>query len=217
MRTLFDVSSSWSAYTGYLILSGIPLFMALPAPTRVDALLEPRWSTLSLFAMIAPLLFAIFSLNFGLAHAKERLSSKEIHVSLLGHVGFLMVISLPYWAVFESLSGSSLSRLLGALGYVMLYGVCWAYVGVALGQRWPSEITQFHIKYALLIVSIVGTFFVMRPLNPFLMLSLWFGEGAVPWGFVLMGYLGLALVLAVLVRWGVPKDSVSEEGYRERV
>lgn len=64
----------------------------------------------------------------------------------------------------------------------------------------------------MLIVSIVTTFFVLRPLNPFLTLSLWLGEGSLgeQWGFVLMGYLVLALVLGVLFRWApakVPEES----------
>lgn len=201
MRYMRELSASWSAYTGYLILVGIPLLLALPSSARVDA--QPHWSMIPIFATVAVLLFIIYSLNFGLAHAGRRASPAEIRVSLLAHVGFLMTIGLPYWTVFESISGYSLSRLGGALGYITLYGTCWAFIGLALGRRWTSEITRFNIKYALLIVSIVTTFFVLRPLNPFLMLSLWFGEGSLgeQWGFVLMGYLAVVLVLGVLVRW----------------
>lgn len=207
-----DLSASWSAYTGYLILAGIPLLLALPSSARVDALIEPRWSMIPIFPTTQVLLFIIYSLNFGLAHARKGASPAEIRVSLLAHVGFLMIISLPYWTAFESISGSSLGRLGGALGYIALYGACWAFIGLAIGHRWASEITRFNVKYAMLIVSIVTTFFVLRPLNPFLTLSLWLGEGSLgeQWGFVLMGYLVLALVLGVLFRWApakVPEES----------
>lgn len=205
MRYTVEWSASWSAYTGYLILAGIPLLMALPSSARVDALIEPHWSMIPIFTTAAVLLFTIYALNFGLAHARREASPGEICVSLLAHVGFLMIISLPYWAAFESISGYSLGRLGGALGYIALYGACWAFIGLAIGRRWTSEIARFNIKYALLIVSIVGTFFVLRPLNPFLVLSLWFGEGTLQWGFVLMGYLALALVLGVLLRWASGK------------
>ena len=207
-----DLSASWSAYIGYLILVGIPLLMALPSPARVDALIEPRWNMIPIFSIAAVLLFVIYSLNFGVAHAKRGASPAEIRVSLLAHVGFLMVISLPYWTVFESISGFSFDRLGGALGYIALYGACWAFVGLVIGNRWTSEITRFHIKYAVLIVSIVGTFFVVRPLNPFLMVSLWLGEGPLQWEFALMGYLGLALILGVLLRWAPAKISGGNAG-----
>lgn len=210
MRSV-ELSAAWSAYTGYLILAGIPLLIALPSSARVDALIEPRWSMIPIFTMVMVLLFTIYSLNFGLAHATRRASPAEVRMSLLAHVGFLMVISLPYWTVFESISGSSIGRLGGALGYVTLYGACWACIGLAIGRRWTSEIMRFNIKYALLIVSIVGTFFVLRPLNPFLMLSLWFGEGALQWGFVLMGYLVLTLILGVLLRWTPAREEDNRE------
>ena len=211
MRYILELSTSWSAYTGYLILAGIPLLIALPSSARVDVLIEPRWSMIPIFPTVVVLLFTVYSLNFGLAHARGGASPVEIRVSLLAHVGFLMIISLPYWTVFESISGYSLGRLGGALGYVAFYGACWGFIGLAIGQRWTSEITRFNIKYALLIVSTVGTFFVLRPLNPFLMLSLWFGEGTLreQWGFVLMGYLVLTLVLGVLLQW-VPVKAPEE-------
>lgn len=212
MRYIVELSASWSAYTGYLILAGIPLLIALPSSARVDALIEPRWSMIPIFTTTIVLLCTIYSLNFGLAHAARRgTSPAEIRAGLLAHVSFLLIISLPYWTVFESISGYSLGRLGGVLGYIALYGACWAFIGLAIGRRWTSEITRFNIKYAVLIVSIVGTFFVLRPLNPFLMLSLWFGEGTLgeQWGFVLMGYLVLALVLGVFLRW-VPVKAPEE-------
>lgn len=202
-----ELSASWSAYTGYLILAGIPLLIVLPSSARVDALIEPRWSMTPIFTTTIVLLFVIYSLNSGLAHARRGAASAKICVSLLTHVGFLMIISLPYWTAFASISGYSLSRLGGALGYIALYGACWALIGLAIGRRWTSEITRFNIKYAMLIVSIVGTFFVVRPLNPFLMLSLWFGEGSLgeQWGFVLIGYLILIVALGALLKGALGK------------
>lgn len=195
--------TTWSAYVSYLIFTGIPLLMALPSSARVDALTEPRLSMLPIFVTVITVLFTIYSLNFGPTHAKLKLSPRETQVSLLAHVGFLMVLSLPYWTAFEGISGHSFARLGGALSYLTLYGSCWALIGLAIGLRWPSEITQFHIKYALLAVTVIGTFFVLRPLNPFLVLSLWLGEGSLreQWGFLLLSYGSLGLGVYLLLIW----------------
>ncbi|MCX8102849.1 MAG: hypothetical protein N3E42_00165 [Candidatus Bipolaricaulota bacterium] len=195
--------TTWSVYVSYLVLSGIPLLMALPSSARIDVLVEPRLSMLPIFVTVITLLFTIYSLNFGPAHAKLRLSPRETQVSLLAHVGFLMVLSLPYWTVFEGMTGYALGRMAGALAYLTLYGSCWALIGLAIGLRWPSEITQFNVKYALLAVTMIGTFFVVKPLNPFLALSLWFGEGPLKeqWSFLLVSYGGLVLGVCLLLMW----------------
>lgn len=195
--------ATWSVYLSYLILSGIPLLMALPSTTRIDALVEPRLSMLPIFAIVAILLFAIYSLNFGPVHARLRKPPQEIQMSLLAHVCLLLLLSLPYWTVFQGISGHSIGRVVGALTYLVLYGSCWALGGLVIGLRWPSEIAQFNLKYALLIASILGTFFILRPLNPLLTLSIWFGEGSLneQWGFLLMGYGGLILVVLALFMW----------------
>lgn len=195
--------ATWSVYVSYLVLTGIPLVLALPSSERIDALSEPRLSMLPIFATVSTVLFTIYALNFGPAHARLRRPPREIHTSVLAHVGFLMLLSLPYWTVFEGISGLSVARIAGALVYVVLYGACWALIGLAIGLRWPSEITQFNVKYALLIVSVIGTFFVLRPLNPFLVLSLWFGEGSLreQWGFLLLAYGSLVLGVSIFLRW----------------
>jgi hypothetical protein len=195
MRSRLELAHSWSAFTGYLILAGIPLLIALPSSARVDELVTPRLSMGSVFLVIATVLFAAYSLSFGLKGGTIK--------SVLAHVLFLLVLSLPYWTVFTGIVGHGLDRLLGALGYLGLYGACWALLGVPIGRRWPTEIAQFHIKYALLILAFVTTFFVLQPLNPILMLSLWFGEGPLyeQRGFLLMGYLSLAIILGILVWW----------------
>lgn len=192
-----------SAYTSYLILTGIPLLLALPSPDRVDALVAPRLSMTPIFLIVATVLFPVYSLSLGLHSAASELTRREIRKGVCAQVLYLCVLSLPYWTVFTGIVGHDLDRLLGALGYLGLYGACWALVGVPIGRRWPTEIAQFHIKYALLIVAIVTTFFVLRPLNPILMLSLWFGEGPVheQRGFLLMGYLSLAIILGILLWW----------------
>jgi hypothetical protein len=195
--------ATWSAYLSYLILTGIPLLLALPSTARIDALVEPRLSMLPIFATVATLLFTIYSLNFGPVHANMKKPPREIQTSLLAHVCLLMLISLPYWTVFQGISGHSVGRVVGALTYLTLYGACWALGGLAIGLRWPSEIAQFNFKYALLFISIVGTFFILTPLNPFLALSLWFGEGPLDehWGFLWMGFMGLLFVMSVLSVW----------------
>ncbi|MCS7197658.1 MAG: hypothetical protein NZ930_03095 [Candidatus Bipolaricaulota bacterium] len=205
MRYLVAVNRSWSAYVNYLILTGIPLVFALPSPARVDALIEPRLDLAPVFLIIATALFAVYSLNFGLAHAQLESAPGEIRLQLLAHVLFLLVVSLPYWTVFTGITGHGVDRLGGALGYLGLYGTCWAFLGVPIGRRWPTEIAQFHVKYALLILALGTTFFVLRPLNPFLMLSLWFGEGALreQVGFLISGYTSLMVVAYVLSRWGI--------------
>ncbi len=205
MRYLLSLNRSWSTYVSYLILTGIPLLLALPSPARVDALIEPRLNLASVFMIITTVLFAVYSFNFGLAYARLDIPPNEIRINLFAHILFLVVLSLPYWTVFAGITGHGLDRLCGALGYLGLYGACWAVVGVPIGRRWATEIAQFHMKYALLIVGIGVTFFVLRPLNPFLMLSLWFGEGALreQMGFLLMGYLVLATALGILSWWGI--------------
>ncbi len=192
-----------SVYLSYLILSGIPLLMALPSTARIDELVKPRPSMLSVFTTVTTLLFTIYSLNFGPVHAKLKKTLREIQMSVLAHVCLLLVLSLPYWTVFQGLSGHSIGRVLGALTYLVLYGWCWALGGLVIGLRWPSEIAQFNLKYALLVASMLGTFFILRPLNPLLTLSIWFGEGSVSeqWGFLLIGYGGLVLVFLALFVW----------------
>lgn len=205
MRYLLSLNRSWSTYVSYLILAGIPLLLALPSPARVDALIEPRLNLTSVFMIIAIVLFSVYSFNFGLAHTRLEIPPKEIRINLFAHILFLMVLSLPYWTVFAGLTGHGLDRLCGAVGYLGLYGACWALLGVPLGRRWPTEIAQFHIKYALLIIGIGATFFVLRPLNPFWMLSLLFSEGTLreQVGFLITGYLSLVVVLCVLSWWGI--------------
>lgn len=205
MRAVLSLNRSWSTYVSYLILTGIPLLLALPSPARVDALIEPRLNLATGFMIIATALFAVYSFNFGLAHARLDLPPTEIRINLFAHVLCLVVLSLPYWTVFAGITGHGLGRLCGALGYLGLYGACWAVLGVPIGRRWPTEIAQFHMKYALLIVGMGVTFFVLRPLNPFLMLSLWFGEGALceQVGFLIMGYLSLIAALGALSWWGI--------------
>jgi hypothetical protein len=195
--------ATWSSYVSYLILSGIPLLMALPSTARIDALVEPRLSMLPVFTTVTTLLFAVYSLNFGPVHAKLKKPLREIQTSVLAHVVLLLVLSLPYWTVFQGISGHSIGRVVGALSYLVLYGSCWALGGLVIGVRWPSEIAQFNLKYALLIVGMLGTFFIVRPLNPLLTLSIWFGEGSPSeqWGFLLMGYGGLLLVVLALLMW----------------
>ncbi len=209
MRYVSELIRSWSAYVSYLILTGIPLVMALPASARVDALIEPHLNLSSIFMIIATVLFPVYSFNFGLVHARLAIPPKELRVRLFVHVLFLIVLGLPYWTVFAGMTGHGLERLVGALGYLGLYGACWAVLGVPIGRRWPTEIVQFHVKYILILIALGGTFFVLRPLNPFLMLSLWFGEGALREhvGFVLMGYLSVVTALGILSWWGIGEGS----------
>lgn len=206
--------TTWSGYVSYLVLTAIPLLMALPSSARVDVLVEPRLNMLPIFVTVLCVLFTIYSLNFGPAHAKLRNPPHETHISLLAHVGFLMVLSLPYWTTFGGVGGYSLARIAGAVAYLALYGACWALIGLAIGLRWPSEITQFNIKYALLAATIIGTFFVLRPLNPFLVLSLWLGEGSLreQWGFLVISYGSLGLGVYLLLIWTSALLSKREQG-----
>lgn len=192
------VTPGW--WLGYLVLTGVPLVLALPAPSRIDDLLEPRINFLSLFSAFAILLFILYALNMGVAYGKSASSSA---IALLPPVTFLGVISLPYWAVYQGLTALAVERLLFALIYLLGQGWCWAYAGWLIARRWPSEIVQFNIKYALVAVVLLVTFFVLHPLNPFLMLSLWFSESPLHGqGFFLaFGYGGLALILAALHLW----------------
>lgn len=218
MRYILELNRSWSTYVNYLILTGIPLALALPTSARVDVLIEPRLNLAPVFMIIAPVLFAVYSFNFGLAYARLDIAHRDIRIYLVAHVLFLMVLSLPYWTVWAGIMGHGIDRLAGALGYLGLYGAWWALLGVPIGRRWPSEITQFHIKYALLIVSVGATFFVLRPLNPFLMLSLWFGEGALreQVGFVITGYVGLLAGVWAVSWWGIrgAKNALTQDHTR---
>lgn len=204
-----------SAYAGYLALTGIPLLLALPSSARVDALLEPRLDMLPIFTTVTVLLFAVYSVNFGIDHAKIRNSRGEILLRLPLSVGLLLVLSLPYWAVFEGISRQAVGRIVGILGYMLLYGMCWAWIGMLIGMRWVEEVTQFVIKYALLGGSVIMTFFVARPLNPFLALSLWLGEGqlAQGWGLLVLGYLGLFTLDGALFWWTAARLSKRDQNF----
>lgn len=113
------------------------------------------------------------------------------------------MISLPYWTIYQGLTVLAPERLLFALIYLLGQGLCWAYAGWLIALRWPSEIMQFNIKYALLAVVLLATFFVLHPLNPFLMLSLWLSESPLHGQgvFLAVGYGGLIVILIVLSLW----------------
>lgn len=192
---------TWSLYLGYLILAGIPLLLALPQPTRLDDLIEPRISFLAIFSATTALLFIVYSFNLGAISA----SSLAPHANLIVRITVLLLLSLPYWTVYQGLMALELDRLPWALIYLGFQGLCWGYAGVLIARRWQTEITQFNIKYALLALILIATFFVLQPLNPFVMLSLWFGEGPLHGqaGFLVMGYLGTLTILAILSIWAV--------------
>jgi hypothetical protein len=190
-------SPSW--FLGYLVLTGIPLLLALPGPSRIDEWLEPKTNFLGVFSVVAPLLLILYALNMGVAHAK---SSPSVY-ALAGPVALLVLLSLPYWTIYQGLTVLAPERLLFALIYLLGQGLCWAYGGWLIALRWPSEIMQFNIKYALLALVLIATFFVLHPLNPFLMLSLWLSESPLhgQGGFLAVGYGGLLIILMILSFW----------------
>jgi hypothetical protein len=127
MRSRLELAHSWSAFTGYLILAGIPLLIALPSSARVDELVTPRLSMSSVFLVIATVLFAAYSLSFGLKGGTIK--------SVLAHVLFLLVLSLPYWTVFTGIVGHGLDRLLGAPG---VSGALWGMLGSPGRAHWEA-------------------------------------------------------------------------------
>lgn len=193
--------SSQSWFLGYLVLAGIPLLLALPGPSSIDDWLEPKMNFLSVFSLFTTLLLIIYALNMGVAQVKSAPSAPIL--ALVGPVALLVMISLPYWTIYQGLTVLAPERLLFALIYLLGQGLCWAYAGWLIALRWPSEIMQFNIKYALLAVVLLATFFVLHPLNPFLMLSLWLSESPLHGQgvFLAVGYGGLIVILIVLSLW----------------
>ncbi len=194
-----------SFHLSYLILTGIPLLLALPTPSRIDELLEPQMNFLGLFSTVTILLFIVYALNMGVAHAK----SSRPALALPMRIALLGLFSLPYWTIYQGLTALAPDRLLFALIYLLWQGLCWAYGGWLIAMRWPSEITQFNIKYALAALILSVTFFLLQPLNPFLMLSLWLSESPLHNQslFLVAGYGGLLLVLMALAFWAMKTES----------
>lgn len=194
-------SQTLSLYLSYLVLTGIPLLFALPTPSRIDELMEPKLNFLGLFSTVTILLFIAYGLNMGIAYAKSSPSASWF--SLPARIALLWLLALPYWTIYQGLTALAPDRLLWALLYLLGQGFCWAYGGWLIAMRWPSEITQFNIKYALAALILIATFFVLQALNPFLMLSLWLSESPLhnQGLFLATGYGGLLLALLTLAHW----------------
>jgi len=79
-------------------------------------------------------------------------------------------LSLPLWVVFHFAYHLRPTSLL-ALAYLWGYGLTWAGFGLWMALMNFTEIFQFKLKYALMILYLGTTLFVAHPLSPFLTLQ----------------------------------------------
>jgi len=98
------------------------------------------------------------------------------------------------------LSGLMLPSAALALVYLWLLAQLWGWFGLWLSVHGFSEINQFKIKYATLIVYMAATLFV-PPLSPFLTLqALLDPNAALPWSYLVIAF-GVMLAAQATLGW----------------
>ncbi len=119
---------------------------------------------------------------------------------LVTQLGFLLLMILPAWIVYQGANHLPAARLLWGGAHLFLYGLTAGLFGMLVGLRAQSEITQFNIKYAVFIAFVLLTGISFQPLNPFLVLFAIFGDAVLHQsiGFFLLSYLGFGVLIAIL-------------------
>lgn len=177
MKRLLVVDSvffSWSQ--GFLFLLGLVLVAVLPGslPIRLAATTP---SMAAFFPYFYAVLLCIYAMNLGQVHGDSQRPWRLQHsqrlkpylLSLLLRTSLLMALTVPLWVVFIELFQLRATAWL-ALGYLWLQAQAWAGFGLWLRLTQLADITQFKIKYVVLIAYFGLTLFV-PPLNPFFTLQ----------------------------------------------
>ncbi|HEY5596182.1 MAG TPA: hypothetical protein VIL47_02870 [Candidatus Bipolaricaulota bacterium] len=177
MKRLVAVDSlffSWSQ--SFLFLSGLVLVAVLPGSLPIRAAATTP-SMAAFFPYFTSVLLCIYATNFGQVHGDpQRLwrlqYSKRLGpylISLVLRVSLLLALTLPLWVVFFELFHLRWTAWL-SLVYLWLQAQVWGGFGLWLSLTPYADITQFKIKYVLLIAYFGLTLFT-PPFNPFFTLQ----------------------------------------------
>ncbi|MBI1744262.1 hypothetical protein HYR54_14510 [Candidatus Acetothermia bacterium] len=199
-------SATWSSYLSFVIFLGLAIVASIPDTGAIERVGGAEGGLTLLFPFVAILFFGILSMNFGQLELEwanqfgKTWSSYYRH--LLAQIGFLALLMLPEWIVYQGAYHLPSSRLLWGGVHLFLYGLTAGLFGMLIGLRTHSEISQFNIKYAVFIAFDLLTAIWLQPLNPFITLFAIFGDAVLNssdsvW-FFLQSYLGFALLLSVL-------------------
>lgn len=169
---------------GFLVLMTLPLLIALPMEGTVEQALEFGFDLKTIFLYTFVLGYGIVGLNLGqgeMLKIRERLERKrkgpvrdrlKVPVPrLLAQIGFILVLTIPYWVLLQGVAHISLGRILGSILSLILFGVNLVMVGAILVVRIRSESVQLLLKYGILGFFLAITLFYIQFLNPFLALS----------------------------------------------
>jgi hypothetical protein len=209
-------SETWSSYLSFAILVTLALLISLPSTGKIGNSSEVITNVLMLFPFLAILLFGILAMNFGqleqtwLGPFGREWPLYYKHLAL--QLGFLMLLMLPAWVVYQGVHHLPAARMLWGLAHLFVYGVLAGLFGLLVGLRAQSEISQFNIKYSVFLIFLFLTALWWQPLNPFFVLMAIFGDAVLDqsgWFFV-KSYLSLALLISALV-WLTRRQILSLE------
>jgi len=167
---------TWSWQVSFLAFIALALLFVMPGARPVGA--QAGAGAAFLFPGVFALLFTIYAANFGQLQGDPHRAAREAHgrrllphaAQLTARLSLLLALSLPLWVVFHFAYHLRPTSLL-ALAYLWGYGLTWAGFGLWMALMNFTEIFQFKLKYALMILYLGTTLFVAHPLSPFLTLQ----------------------------------------------
>ncbi len=199
---------TWSSYMTFLIFIGLALLASIPAAVTISDASQNSGSTLKLFyPFVAIILFGIISMNLGQMQqewvSQFGKTARRYYVHLLAQLGFLLLLMLPTWIVYQGINHLPIERLIWGFGHLFVFGLATGLFGLLIGLKAQSDIAQFNIKYATFIAFALMTAIWMQPLNPLLVPLAIFGDAVLNQSvfFFVQSYVGFGILIAMLVRW----------------
>jgi hypothetical protein len=200
--------TTWSSYMTFLIFIVLALLISIPTAVEVRSASQNSGSTLKLFYPFAAIvLFGILAMNLGQMQqewvAQFGKRARRYYLQLLAQIGFLLLLMLPAWIVYQGINHLPWERLIWGFGHLFVYGLMTGLFGLLIGLKADSDIAQFNIKYATFIAFALGTAIWLQPLNPFLVPMAIFGDAVLNQSifFFLQSYVGFGILIAMLWRW----------------
>lgn len=202
--------ATWSATITYVLFTGLVTLIALPMERRIGEVSAQTGGTITLFSALFCLLFGVLSITIGQSERRWRArlewgaQLRQLSVRIL----FVLVLSLPYWAVYLMAHVGSLTTLVLIFLHLWLWGVALGLAGWRLALTPWSDIVQFNVKYAgffgYLLLSGLGQLIPLVALiGPFRTLDGVIAGGPAAWPLLLQGavvWIGVGLGLIVSLR-----------------